>query len=97
MIVNILHKGRAGEGYNIGAASLLTHKIDRAGHDRGYAIDCSKIVRDLAYPTAVALEAGIRYTSRWYVESPAWWQAALDGSDRRWITVNYDSAAQEPQ
>jgi dTDP-glucose 4,6-dehydratase len=80
----------------IGADSLMTHVTDRAGHDRRCAIDCSKIERDLGYRAAIALEAGICDTFRWYVDKPAWWQAVLDGSYREWITVNYDSAAPEP-
>jgi dTDP-glucose 4,6-dehydratase len=80
----------------IGAESLITHVTDRAGHDRRYAIDCGKIERELGYRAAVALEAGIRDTFRWYVDNPAWWQAVLDGSYREWLAVNYDSVASGP-
>ncbi len=69
---------------------------ERAGHDRRYAIDCRKIERELGYRAAVALDAGIRDTFKWYVDNPVWWQAILDGSYREGLAVNYGSAAPEP-
>lgn len=70
-------------------ASLVQHVTDRAGHDRRYAIDCTKIESELGYRAGVALEAGLRATFRWYLDNPAWWQAVMDGSYRNWIQTNY--------
>jgi len=48
--------------------SLVRYVKDRAGHDRRYAIDCSKIERECAFVPQVALEAGLRATVAWYME-----------------------------
>ena len=71
------------------AASLITHVTDRPGHDRRYAIDCSKIETQLGYAAAVTLESGLRATFDWYLDNPLWWQAVMDGSYRNWIQTNY--------
>jgi dTDP-glucose 4,6-dehydratase len=70
-------------------ASLITYVTDRPGHDRRYAIDCSKIERELGYRAVVTLEAGIRDTLNWYLQNPTWWRQVMDGSYRSWIEANY--------
>jgi dTDP-glucose 4,6-dehydratase len=55
---------------------------DRAGHDRRYAIDATKISSQLGYTPAESFETGIRKTLAWYLANEAWWQAILDGSYR---------------
>ncbi len=77
----------AAQGKAVG--SLITHVTDRAGHDRRYAIDCSKIETELGYRAAIALEAGLRATFDWYLVNPTWWRAVMDGSYRDWIATNY--------
>jgi dTDP-glucose 4,6-dehydratase len=62
--------------------TLITFVRDRPGHDRRYAIDASKISRELGYRPHESFETGIRKTLAWYLENPAWWQAILDGSYR---------------
>jgi dTDP-glucose 4,6-dehydratase len=52
--------------------SLITFVKDRPGHDRRYAIDASKLQRDLGWKPAYTFERGIRETVRWYVENQAW-------------------------
>jgi dTDP-glucose 4,6-dehydratase len=52
--------------------SLITFVKDRPGHDRRYAIDASKLQRDLGWKPAYTFEKGIRETVRWYVENQAW-------------------------
>ena len=49
-----------------------------AGHDRRYAIDPSKIERELGWCRNGAFETGLVKTVRWYVDLRAWWQAILD-------------------
>ncbi len=71
------------------SASLIQYVTDRAGHDRRYAIDCTKIESELGYQAQVNLEAGLRDTFDWYLKNRNWWQAVMDGSYRNWIQTNY--------
>ncbi|MCK6500210.1 MAG: dTDP-glucose 4,6-dehydratase [Nitrospira sp.] len=52
--------------------SLITYVKDRPGHDRRYAIDCTKIERDLGWKPAYTFERGIRETVRWYLDHQEW-------------------------
>ena len=61
-------------------ADLITHVTDRAGHDVRYAIDASKIQRELGWAPQETFESGIRKTVQWYLDNQAWWQRMLDGS-----------------
>ncbi len=61
---------------------LITFVRDRAGHDRRYAIDASKINRELGYVPAESFETGIRKTLDWFLANEPWWRAILDGSYR---------------
>ena len=61
---------------------LITFVRDRAGHDRRYAIDASKINRELGYVPAESFETGIRKTIDWFLANEPWWRAILDGSYR---------------
>lgn len=54
--------------------SLITHVADRPGHDRRYAIDCSKIESELGWRSEESFETGIAKTVRWYLDNEAWWQ-----------------------
>lgn len=53
---------------------LITYVADRPGHDLRYAIDASKIRRDLGWEPSVTLDEGLRQTVRWYLENRDWWQ-----------------------
>ena len=59
---------------------LITSVADRPGHDMRYAIDASKIGRELGWQPQETFESGIRKTVEWYLNNEAWWQAVLDGS-----------------
>jgi dTDP-glucose 4,6-dehydratase len=61
---------------------LITYVTDRPGHDVRYAIDASKIDRELGWKPAESFETGIRKTVRWYLDNRAWWGRVLDGSYR---------------
>ena len=61
---------------------LIEFVTDRPGHDFRYAMDISKIRRELGWKPAADFAGGIRQTVRWYMENEAWWQAILDGSYR---------------
>ncbi|PIM84990.1 dTDP-glucose 4,6-dehydratase [Raoultella planticola] len=61
-------------------ADLITFVTDRPGHDLRYAIDATKIARDLGWVPLETFESGIEKTVRWYLDNPTWWQRVLDGS-----------------
>ena len=56
---------------------LITFVKDRPGHDRRYAIDASKIAKDLGWLPAHKFEQGIRETVRWYIDNQAWVRSVL--------------------
>ena len=59
---------------------LVTFVTDRPGHDLRYAIDASKIERELGWRPAETFESGLRKTVQWYLDNEAWWKQVLDGS-----------------
>lgn len=59
---------------------LITYVTDRAGHDVRYAIDASKIEKELGWVPQESFETGLRKTVEWYLNNKDWWQAILDGS-----------------
>lgn len=63
--------------------SLITYVKDRPGHDVRYAIDASKIERELGWKPAETFESGIRKTVEWYLNNQAWWSRVLDSSYSR--------------
>ncbi len=58
---------------------LITFVKDRAGHDVRYAIDASKIERDLGWVPEETFETGMRKTVQWYLDNKDWWQRVLNG------------------
>jgi len=58
---------------------LITFVKDRPGHDLRYAIDASKIERELGWKPQETFESGIRKTVQWYLENEEWWQRVLSG------------------
>ncbi|WP_072166290.1 dTDP-glucose 4,6-dehydratase [Erwinia sp. Leaf53] len=60
--------------------SLITYVTDRPGHDVRYAIDASKIDRELGWKPEETFESGIRKTVEWYLANETWWRAVKDGS-----------------
>ncbi|MFA0448931.1 dTDP-glucose 4,6-dehydratase [Vibrio breoganii] len=59
---------------------LITYVTDRPGHDVRYAIDASKIERELGWTPEETFESGIRKTVEWYLNNKEWWSRVLDGS-----------------
>lgn len=59
---------------------LITFVSDRPGHDLRYAIDASKIQRELGWKPNETFESGIRKTVEWYLTNETWWRQVLDGS-----------------
>ncbi|ENN6197681.1 dTDP-glucose 4,6-dehydratase [Vibrio vulnificus] len=62
---------------------LITYVKDRPGHDVRYAIDASKIERELGWKPQETFESGIRKTVEWYLNNKEWWSRVLDGSYSR--------------
>lgn len=60
--------------------NLITYVADRPGHDRRYAIDATKIKRELGYAPKFTFDEALRKTVDWYIENSDWWQRIKDGS-----------------
>ncbi|HWB78239.1 MAG TPA: dTDP-glucose 4,6-dehydratase [Nannocystaceae bacterium] len=69
---------------------LITYVKDRPGHDLRYAIDASKMKRDLGWSPAETFETGLRKTVRWYLDNATWIEQVKTGEYRNWIETNYD-------
>jgi dTDP-glucose 4,6-dehydratase len=69
--------------------ALKTYVKDRPGHDLRYAIDASKIQRELGWAPAETFESGMRKTVRWYLANDAWVGGVRTGAYREWIEANY--------
>ena len=76
----LLHTGADG--------ALVRHVEDRAGHDRRYAIDDSKL-RALGWRPQTELEDGLRATVEWYREHRAWWEPLKSGAYREYYEQQY--------
>jgi dTDP-glucose 4,6-dehydratase len=105
----VLHDGKAGDIYNIGAdeertnleitriiledldkeASLIRHVKDRPGHDRRYAIDSSKIQRELGWRPATPFSEGMSRTVAWYIANDVWWKKIKSGEYREYYERMY--------
>jgi dTDP-glucose 4,6-dehydratase len=68
---------------------LVTYVADRPGHDRRYAIDSSKVERDLGWAPRVTFEEGIAATVAWYRENREWVERARSGAYRDYYERNY--------
>ncbi len=87
----IIHKGRVGEVYNVGGHNEMRNidvvkmicrdlgkpegLIDRKGHDLRYAIDATKIQRELGWMPEMKFDEGIKKTIQWYLGNREWWES----------------------
>jgi dTDP-glucose 4,6-dehydratase len=62
---------------------------DRPGHDRRYAIDCSKIKNELGWKREVSFEEGLIKTVEWYIANTTWIERIRNGEYRYWVEENY--------
>ena len=76
-----------------GYAGQITTVKDRPGHDRRYAIDASKIERELGWRPAETFETGIRKTVQWYLANPEWVAHVQSGAYREWVQTQYAAVA----
>ena len=70
-------------------ADQITFVTDRPGHDRRYAIDASKLERELGWKPAETFESGIAKTVQWYLEHPEWIAGVVSGNYRDWLKKQY--------
>jgi dTDP-glucose 4,6-dehydratase len=73
---------------------LITYVEDRPGHDRRYAIDATKITRELGWTPDEQFETGLRKTVRWYLENSEWVNSVRTGAYREWMAQNYAERAE---
>lgn len=71
-------------------AQQITYVADRPGHDRRYAIDASKIERDLGWKPQESFETGLRKTVQWYLDNQEWVEHVKSGAYQNWIEQNYE-------
>ena len=71
----------------------ITYVTDRPGHDRRYAIDASKIERELGWKPAETFATGIAKTIAWYLDNPEWVARVQSGAYRDWVDTNYAARA----
>jgi dTDP-glucose 4,6-dehydratase len=70
-------------------ATLITYVKDRPGHDHRYAIDASKIERELGWKPQETFETGLRKTVEWYLANTEWVQGVVSGEYQNWLQQNY--------
>ena len=72
-------------------STQITTVKDRPGHDRRYAIDASKIERELGWKPAETFDTGIRKTVQWYLANPEWVAHVQSGAYRDWLQTQYEA------
>lgn len=70
-------------------AEQVVHVADRPGHDRRYAIDASKLERELGWKPAETFDSGIRKTVQWYLANQAWVANVTSGGYKQWMRKQY--------
>ena len=68
---------------------LITYIKDRSGHDRRYAIDCTRLKTELGWHQRATFDEGLRATVRWYLDHRTWVDHVRSGAYRAWIEQNY--------
>ena len=73
--------------------SLIVHVEDRKGHDLRYAIDPTKISRELGWLPETKFEDGLKKTIRWYLDNRSWWESIISGEYQDYYEKMYGSRA----
>ncbi|OEU50627.1 MAG: dTDP-glucose 4,6-dehydratase [Desulfobacterales bacterium C00003060] len=88
MICDVLDEHQKRED-NLPRRELITFVKDRPGHDRRYAIDFTKLTRELAWIPEESLETGIHKTIQWYLDNQEWVSRIKSGEYQSWIEEHY--------
>lgn len=70
--------------------NLICFTKDRPGHDRRYAIDCSKLETELEWAPEESFETGLKKTIKWYLENKEWIERVKSGAYMEWIEKHYE-------
>jgi dTDP-glucose 4,6-dehydratase len=82
--------------HNAPHAQLIRYVADRPGHDRRYAIDHSRLTRELGWKPRHNLGKGLQETVEWYLSHPGWIEAIQRQSDlQTWMKTNYADRSQQ--
>jgi len=73
----------------------ITFVTDRPGHDQRYAIDATKIERELGWKPAETFETGIQKTVAWYLSNQDWVENVTSGDYKKWVNKNYQERGEE--
>jgi len=84
-LLDALRPRPGGESY----ARQIRFVADRPGHDRRYAIDASKLERELGWRPAESFASGLAKTVRWYLDHPDWVARVQSGAYRDWLQTHY--------
>ena len=84
MVVRLLHLMGKPE-------SLIIYVTDRPGHDRRYALDCTKIAQELHWHPRIQLDSGLEQTVNWYREHAGWVEAVRRGEYRTYYAKYYEN------
>jgi len=69
--------------------SLIKYVQDRPGHDRRYAIDASKIRKELGWEPTFVFEQALEQTVKWFVDHRGWWERVTSGAYRTYFDTQY--------
>jgi dTDP-glucose 4,6-dehydratase len=78
-------------------ARHMVHVTDRPGHDRRYAIDSSKLQRELGWRPAMSFDQGLTQTLRWYLDHDDWIRAVCGDKHAQWLDTNYTGRGETTQ
>jgi len=70
--------------------TLIKHVKDRPGHDRRYATDATKIIRELDWHPSVSFEEGISKTIDWYLQNQKWLNGVTSGDYQKYYELMYE-------
>ena len=88
-LCRILGEMRPGRDY----ASKIAFVKDRPGHDRRYAIDSSRLRREIGWAPQESFESGLARTVHWYLDNDAWLTAVTSKEYQKWISLQYAEVA----
>lgn len=86
-LLDELRPRRDGQSYR----TQISFVKDRPGHDRRYAIDASRLARELGWQPAETFETGLRKTVIWYLQNPAWVSNIVSGAYRDWVQTHHQA------